>query len=32
MCEVIDESLIKIRDLTATVKLNNGEILMHIWN
>ena len=32
MCEVIDESLIKIRDLTATVKLNNGEILTTVSN
>ena len=29
---VIDESLIKIRDLTATVKLNNGEILTTVSN
>ena len=28
----IDESLIKIRDLTATVKLNNGEILTTVSN
>src|SRR5699024_11217549 len=29
---VIDESLIKIRALTATVKLNNGEILTTVSN
>ena len=29
---VIDESLIKIRYLTATVKLNHGEILTTVSN
>ena len=29
---VIDESLIKIRALPATVKLNNGEILTTVSN